>query len=381
MKYILLLLALLEVFSPQAQFSYGSIAITNKKKLKQIQRVPFNEVVVFDNRFDTTNFLVALNFNGVEIDSFSRPASQEIEFYIKGRITPLPKDKRTLYINLKQLRFGNIPGLSGKMFFSADAYIAEEGKLIKVYSLKNEYGIRRSFNHTIASTLDKFLQQLSDRFYREKHTDTSSMKDLDRNVTAGWASYSIFSYDNTKDGVYKTFNDFREDKIDSSVQFNLQFGNDSAYHIAFPKQSIYNTGQSESLYHFWGVCCNGQLYLLLLGKYLLPLNKRGNTFYFDLPKTMPDMRTMIQLGPIYGGLGNGFTPVLSGMDAKGAVIFLGVIVAVAITFVIVESIIKVIKKNNSKTEKSAAKNAVPIFKENNFRHCFLDMDTGDIIYR
>ena len=219
-----------------AQFSHGSIPLTIEKKLKHIDRVPFDQIIVLDNRFDSTNFLIAeVILKKPEMDGFSLPASKKIRKYLEKAIAPFSKEKRTVYINLKQLRFGNLRSISGTLFFAADVYLVKEEKLIKIFSAKKEYSFHRTYNRTITLALNNLIEEVSKNYYLQNKTplDTFTLEEVNKNVREDWASYAIIKQNNYEDGIYKTLNDFKDNKVDSSLVFKMQFEPDSFYHIIF----------------------------------------------------------------------------------------------------------------------------------------------------
>lgn len=384
MKYFLTLFSLLAVSTlSQAQFSYGSIHLTSEKKIKHIQRVPFNKVVLFDNRFDTTNFLVNHNvLKAPEMDSFSMPASKEIKNYIEKMIEPFPKDNRQVYINLKQLRFGNLNNLSRFLFFTAEAYTPENKGLVKIFSLEKKYLLRHNYRATIRHALNDFVIKISKKYNLDTiNKKTYTIENLTKNVMTEWADLPIINQNNYVDGIYRTWSDFRDNKIDSCAQFELQLKDDSTYRISFLQKNNGYQKWNELVSDIFVASYNGKLYIPILGKYFVQIEKMNNTFYFYIPHSLPDMFIIMPNWNLFyinpgGGssdfnnFGNGF----GNMDARAFIVLIGVVIVVAITVAVLRSI----ERNNQR--KKEAELMSQIYPGENFRNCFIDMGTGDIIY-
>jgi hypothetical protein len=384
MKYFLTLFSLLAVSTlTQAQFSYATLHLTSAKKIKHIQRVPFSKVEVFDNRFDTTNFLVKRTaLKTPEMDSFSMPASEEIKNYIEKIIEPFPKDARTVYINLKQLRFGNLNNLSRFLFFTAEAYTSVNKGMVKIFSLEKRYLLRNGYRATITHALNDFVKKISKNYNLDTvNGKTYTSENLTKNVMVEWADLPIINQNNYVDGIYRTWSNFRDDKIDSFAQFDLQLKTDSTYRISFFQKNHMYERWDGLVSNIFVVSYNGNLYIPILGKYFVPLEKKNNTFYFYVPHSLPDMFiimpnwNLFYINPGRGSsdfnnFGNGF----GNMDARAFIVLIGVVIVVAITVAVLKSI----ERNNQR--KKEAELMSQIYPGENFRNCFIDMGTGDIIY-
>ncbi|HLY69753.1 MAG TPA: hypothetical protein VKR53_08485 [Puia sp.] len=376
MKYFLTLFLLVAFWiSLPAQFSYGSIKLIATKKLKHVLKVPFNQVVVFDNRFDSTHFLVDRNaLLPPEKDSFSMPASKEIKNYIERIIAPFPKDNRLVYISLKQLRFGNLNNFSHLLFFTADIFTPRNQKLIKIFSLQKTYFFRHSYEATITRALNDFVKKTCRKYSLDDNSrKTYAVEELNKNVSTEWASLPIVAQNNYVDGIFRTWSEFRDNKIDSCTQFGLELERDSTYRINLLQNHNYQkwNGQVENIF---AVAYSGSLYIPILGKYFVPLEKMNNTFYFYVPHSLPSMFTIIPNWNLFEDVGSSVQPDFSGMDARAFLVFVGVIVVVAITVAIVRSIEK------NKLRKKEAELVSEGYPGENFRNCFFDMGTGDVIY-
>ena len=251
MKHIINSVVLMIVMvQSHAQFSHGSIPLTIEKKLKHIESVPFDQIIVLDNRFDSTNFLMAeVILKKPEMDGFSLPASKEIRKYLEKAIAPFSKEKGTVYINLKQLRFGNLRSISGTLFFAADVYLVKEEKLIKIFSAKKEYSFHRTYNRTITLALNNLIEEVSKNYYLQNKTplDTFTLEEVNKNVREDWGSYAIIKQNNYEDGIYKTLNDFKDNKVDFVSLFlkcNLSL---IVFIILFFSKKINMLGQMGSL--------------------------------------------------------------------------------------------------------------------------------------
>ncbi|HSZ85440.1 MAG TPA: hypothetical protein VK787_05380 [Puia sp.] len=406
MKYFLPLFLLLAFsISLKAQFSYGSIHLTSEKKIKHIQRVPFSKVEVFDNRFDTTNFLVNRNvLKAPEMDSFSMPASKEIRNYIEKIIAPFPKDNRMVYINLKQLRFGNLNNLSRFLFFTAEVYAPENKDVVKIFSFEKKYLVRRGYRATITRALNDFVIKISKNYSNDSiNRKTCTIEDLHRNVQSEWAALPIIQQNSYyENGIFTTWKDFRDDKLISCNDFYLQAQADSTYRIRINGESDEYQKSDGQVKNVWAVSYEGKLYIPILGKYFVPLEKKDNTFYFYIPHSLQDMVEIIPhwnffefaamadggsqidlSGVNVGGKGSGHGGAHGGgghggghgnVDGRVLLILFGVVVVVVVTV----AVIKAIEKNHQR--KKEVELISQTYAGENFRNCFIDMGTGDIIY-
>ncbi len=388
MKYhtILGIVFLLSTLQSQSQFKHGSITLSYSKKLKHIEKIPFNEIIVLDNRFDTTNFLIdETHVKNPEMDCFSKPASEEIRTYIQKITAPFPKESNTVYINIKQLRFGNLIKLSRTLFFSADAFIRQKNGFKKILSIKNEDPFRRNYNYTIVIALNNLIQELCSHYYHH-HVDTIdyTLGEINKNIMLEWASYPIIKQNNLAIGTYSTFDNFRNNKIDSSRQFILKTNEDSTYHVSFSDSNKYYKNKTNIAKSIFAICYNGNLYISIYQDNFIPLQRQNNSFYFSVPTSLPNMYSIIFRRMFPGDFVDASSFGNVPLDFSGAqfnngaavLIGLGIIATIGITVAIVNEI----KKKNQHDPKKTIKPIHQKIVDQTMRDCFLDMDSGDIVY-
>jgi hypothetical protein len=334
-------------------------------------------VEVFDNKFDTTNFLVdRAGLRPPEMDSFSMPASREVKNYIEKIIAPLPKVNRRAYINLKQLRFGNLNNFSHLLFFTANVYSPKNKRLVKIFSLEKTYFFRHSYEATVTLALNDLVKKTCRKYNLDSiNRKTYPVEELNKNVMSEWAALSIVDQNSYADGIYKTWSDFRDNKIDSCTQFESQLKDDSTYRISFLDKNRGYQKWNGLVNNIFVVSYGGNLYIPILGKYFVPLEKMNNTFYFYVPHSFPDIVAIIPNWNLFDiNADGGGQPDFSGMDGRAFLVLVGVSIVVAITIAIVRGI----KKSNLR--KKEAGSISHIYPGENFRNCFLDIGKGDIIY-
>jgi hypothetical protein len=393
MKYIITLSVLVMSFSlATAQFRYDSVSLVAQDKPLPIKRVPFDKVVVFDNRFDTVCLRVdESQRQSIKMDCFSQPASEEIKNFIENSIVFFPEDKGTVYISIKQLRIGNLGYLSHKLFFAADAYLSKNEKLEKIYSVKKEYSFGHSYKNAITKALNKFIVELCNDYYKPREIDSNAytVNDVNNNVINDWASYRIIKENQSANGVFKSFDDFRNNIMDSCVDFSLQISADSTYHIVFSGKNDYYDANTRAVKNIFAVSFNNELYIPILGQHFMPLYKTNNSFEFYVPASLPDPYTIIynqrftndevsealDLTGIYvnsrsqsSHSGHGHHTGNGASDWKAALIVTGALVGIAATIAIVNAV----KRKHHQQDQRMQIEAL--------RYCFLDMDTGDFIY-
>jgi hypothetical protein len=359
-------------------------------KLHGIRRVPFNTVTVIDNRFDTTKLLVladgTLPFHEL---AFVQPASLAIASYIQRVVDPLLKTDRRLYIDLKQFRFGNIatrigagqannvfhkndPPIKYCLFFSASAYFSTgDHQYKKVFSFKKATvlqikGFRGDFyQRTVIKALSDFVTALCITDIRAYSWDSAVYDEgrIRTNVIADWASYPINQQTPSANCIYPTFDDFLNSRP-RVVDLSLRMAADSTYSLNIP------TGVKSP----WGAYYEGVFYFGLDAphtastqhdRFFLPLVSRNSTFYFYLPHSLPNMYAMLSIGSmatqdILDNSGSVQTNTYADLGA----------LAIGAIFGVREN--RVIK---DKREKIALGG-----RGGDLRQCFLDMDSGDVVY-
>jgi hypothetical protein len=237
--------------------------------LHHIRHIPFNRVVVYDNRFDTTKVGIVERGNmPFQIVVFDKPASLVIGKYMEKAISRHARTNRTLYVNLLQLRFDNIPGdicagepIYPTLFISADAYYSTDRQQFKrVLSMKMPvdwtfpvFGSAYE-EPTIKKALTIFIEAICSADARTAKPDTSiyTSADIHAGVVSHWAAYPINTQPLFSNGIYLTFADFIKNRI-TPADLSLDMGTDSMFtlHLAdsFARSAKENKISSNSI---WG---------------------------------------------------------------------------------------------------------------------------------
>jgi hypothetical protein len=354
-------------------------------KLHGIRRVPFSSVTVMDNRFDTTKLKVlvdgTLPFHEL---AFAQPASLVVESYIRRLINGLPQNDRRLYIDLRQFRFGNIatrigtgqannvfrkndPLIRDCLFFSANAYISTgEHQYKKVFSFKKPIvlqikGMRGDiYQRTVIKALSDFVTALCAVDFQAYARDGAvySEESLRTNVIADWAFYPINQQTPSANGIYPTFDDFLNNRL-QIVDPSLRMADDSAYLLNIP------TGVKTP----WGVYYDGVFYFGLnsppASHFFLPLVSRNNTFYFYIPNSLPNMYAMLTAGQL--------TPQ-SILDNSSSI---QTNTYADLTGLVIGAIFQA---GENRAIKNKLKKVTLYGTGGDLRQCFLDMDSGDVVY-
>ena len=354
-------------------------------KLRGIRHVPFNQVTVIDNRFDTTKLKVladgALPFHEI---IFAQPASTVIASYIHRAIARLPQTNRRLYIDLKQCRCGNIATRLGGgqannapikdcLFFSANAYFSTgTHQYKKVLSFKKAIVLKYKgisgdiHSPTVKRVLSDFITALC-TVDMQAYTRDSAIYDeesIHTNVIADWATYPINQQTPSANGVYFTFDDFLNNRL-QVVDFSVRMECDSTYSLDIPTRVKIPWGAFYEGVFYFGL--NVPHTLLREGNlFFLPLVRRNNTFCFHLPNQLPNMYAMLSaesLPPTGYTLDNP-GPGITNLYVASAALVIGVISQAVKNQVI-----------NKRQDKIASYGTSA-----DLRQCFLDMDCGDVVF-
>lgn len=329
--------------------------LSSDLKLRHITEVPFNHVVVFDNRFDTTSLKFEQNGKyPPKILIFNAPAAETLAHYLYNGVGRLQRGDQTLYIDLRELRFGNIA--DEYLFIAADAYLSKKnGGLSRVCSFKKNVVVPNSgwnSNYDERALADAMSSLVEAVCAGEALPDTAtrSSSDLHTNVTKSWAVYPAVHQQQSADGFYMTFDDFAHNRV-QPAQINL---------IPDKEDSLYKLPPGVRN-RAWGVCYKGHPYIgmadpasLNYRKVLfLPLHLKGNTFIFHIPNSLPDMYAMLSSRQIME-----YMTRMDNIDNE-------------------DYTRKPDKEELGDRVTRIQKDGI---ESRDFRDCFLDMDTGDVIY-
>jgi hypothetical protein len=131
-----------------------------------------------------------------------------------------------------------------------------------------------------------------------------------------------------------------------------------------PKDSIYRIRSAKisgnpDINFCWAVNENGLRYFRLYKDIFVKLFQCENTYCFHVPRTLPDMYAMLSIEET--------TPDNSNFSSNGNLLW-------DMAKILVSSALSSIDKKNEE-EKIKQRSTY-----NKYRDCFIDMDTGDIIY-
>jgi hypothetical protein len=371
--------------------------------------IPFKEILVLDNRLAPPNiFIDESGGYPVWAYAFDRSGADVIKEYLDRVIAPLSKGEKTLLLNIQQLRIPNkrniirkvsnrrrvlrkggkefhAPGLfplRESLLFSAEAYYRTNGdgyhKIVTVHEYYYTYEIHKNLGQLIARALNDLLETVStsgdssarsikrrevnylwaDSLTADYSADTldHSWEQINGDARDRWTLYPIWTSQQETSGVYQDFDDFKYDNLrpgQVQVKWNEK---DSLYNITLPQ-----TGVDAKRNFHWAVRDKGSLYLWVSGNAYLKLAKEGNRFCFDLPATLPDMYTLLSMEESKSH-DNVPSPHTGNLLADLGALLIGEAAGDAI--------------KHADQKRMAHSGAA----STTFRHCFIDMDSGDLIY-
>lgn len=354
---------------------------TSLKKL-QIDKVPFDQIEILDNRNDTSE--IFLYEDGTLPVKSLHLTTEAIKEYFYNGLKNISKEKKTILLNLTQLRVSNKTYIlrRGKkrevyphkqrdyIMFSAEVYFKiDSNKYRKIVVIDKEYYTFGSIEKTVPAILTDFIEATGSMFEydkknsrkRKEFTKDSSFSysrdttcltidDICHNLNINH-KYPIIDKKIYQCGVYLSFDDFKNDILYESKN-ELSFDDKDSVYLA----SIENASKDFP----WAISDNGNLYILLFKNIYLPLVKIDNTFSFYVPKTLPNMYTLLSIEEFDGHTYS---------SSPSADIWTNLI-DFGLTLVI-ESLVK----------KSKQKQFAEAGIMSDFRKCFIDMYSGDFIFK
>lgn len=378
-----------------AQDSIKTVSLAFKKPVR-LAYTPFDKVEVLDNRIDTAKFYTYQTGSYPVISlGFGKNAADSIEKYMAQVIKSRPSKEGSLLINIKQLRVCNLQYIPRKVgrkefnfrmrdniSFTADIFYKLDGNAYKrLLSIDNLYytpgaefiGNRMLdiFNITIEMAaiaqdslsvagdkkIPKSIKRLQkDVAYFKKITvpDTATIEEINVNTKSSWSNFLIVKDVVPGSGVFLSFDDFRDNKP-VAAHFTISHNaKDSLYEVANIK---FDTSKSRKM--IYAICDSGNLYVPITNDRYQKLERFENTYSFSVPHNLPDMYSILSLWRYSGGK--------SGSSSGNLLIDLAAVAASAI----VDGII-----TDSANRKISKKGLQSL----QYRHCFIDMDSGDFIY-
>ena len=402
MGYSFILVLLIFSFNAQSQKQAFNINLKPESEKIYFDSVPFNKVRVIDLRFDTVEFYI--NHHGrypVSYFRFQSTALDEISDYIIKRTSASLKGNKGLLIVIHQFRIPNKTSVltrskknpnsstkgslgSNYTLFSANIYFElGEGQLQEVASIN-----KKNHNYLPESPVEASIQKVLDdlirtvvlfenstqaniktlpRKFREILRDSTSFKFARPHSTINenqiwestkekWEKYPVVAGITNQKGAYKNFDDFREDKADTtgfSIKYNEE---DSVFRVLVPGMS-----KKERFYMPWAVKEDGNVFINIIGNVYVKATKQNGTFHFYIPYTLPDMYSLLSKEALQSKSSS------SSAHPSGNLLidFVGLVVEG-----IADSWIK----------KSGGRKIMNEGYYHPFRYCYIDMDSGDIIY-
>jgi hypothetical protein len=222
--------------------------------------------------------------------------------------------------------------------------------------------------------LDCTINQIG---HSSRHNGESYTLDcINQRMNADWAAYPIINAEvPSKSGFYSGFSTFRDNAI-IPYPFRMKLRADGAYRLILPLSGDIEV--DKKVKQCWAVAdSSGSFYINLGHNIFLPLERRDNTFCFQVPRSLSDSH-LVQLLKSQGAPSppppttsseNWFNG--SDLGAKAALVLIGALIVVGITYEITAASITHarIKDRDRK-----------IKIQTDFREAMFDMDSGAITY-
>lgn len=289
MKKVMEVYLLVSLFFSGIHAQDKIVDLKYNKSLFNNNAITFNRVVVLDSRIDTLKIGIAQSgaFNKLVIARFGKPASAAVQEYLGNILSDSGSGSKLLLINLRKLTsFEKNYSLKdwGYIDFAADAYLQQnENFYVKILSADTLY-VLKAVDVTEA-LLSKISDVMNNMVYQIVSVDLSAVD-----------SSQLFSFDEVRDarynrwmqfpvnssplhgtGVFKTFEDFRDNKIDSIGYTITQQGNGSYKLYELNKENPSDRGKMAK--GIWGINTASGPYIGI-NNVFVPLEKKNNAFYF-----------------------------------------------------------------------------------------------------
>ena len=377
------------------------------KKKAIVKYSPFGTVQVLDNRFDRTRLFTYENSNYPPYYiTFAETAALSIKGYLENANQRGLHGNDTLLLNVDQLRIpnqraiyrrtrpdGSRVGTNIRDYFlvKAQAYHQAENDYVLICSINLKYYTNKETS-TVNPSLARIMGDIFDdilklscvsneaksrkkvlrrlkgfendtepvAFNKQRNPDTLNISEIDMNVIEKWLNYPILRNQNlVSDGVYLNFDDFRDNTL-TKQNFQLDFDvKDSTYsyrsEISMAKRKLP-----------WTIFYEGEFYVYLKDSSYLKLSKERSTFSFTVPQSLPDMYGILSV--MESGSPNGSNAAISIADPTANLAANLVYAAIP-------------RRKSKNSYKEYYKERWNFYGDPvNFRKCFIDMDSGDIIY-
>jgi hypothetical protein len=410
---ILMALCMAAVCFGNAQIIHSAIGHLDPGRIPSLKQLdvdytPFGSVTVLDNRPDSTKFYLAENGDYPPTAvGFDTTASIAIRQYLEGLTSYLKKGHIPLIINLRQLYIPNqrfilrtvekdlsifgIPAMRAAstravdarnfIWFVADIYYrSDDLHYRKIFTYQYQFSflgynyIRQRLEQIFAFLLEtagtayakanglkigtrKLYRIIKDSSYYKYDPQQQDIPiaAISQKAELSWAAYPIFQVTNLRSGLYRNFDDFRNNKITGSPIHLLFDGEDSVYRIQRQDKD------SSALNKNWAVCDGKSLYFKIGRNTYLRFSRTDSGFFFSVPWSMPDMYAVLSIMEEHAVGRSGIAANSNNLFANlAAAAVAGTVDGITIP---------------SRTKKIFAEGL-----KHNFRRCYIDMDTGDILY-
>jgi hypothetical protein len=338
-----------------------------------VKYTPFNTVEVLDNRVDTV-CLYALQDGTFppKVLQLGGTTSGEIREQLQKEINVIPHKSDTLLINLLQCKVVNKYNLLQKdergthqlrrcILLWADLYRKRtDGLYYPIVMIKKVYPVRGDLSLTLSRALKEMLRMAGNiplkdvpDFQYPKDTKGYTLPQINIPEKKHWMNYPIIAQEALPNGVYMFFSDFRSG-VPAINTLHLQYN---------AKDSVYLLSNAEKKWHDfpWGIVDSGVLYINIFSNIYVKSWFCHYTYCFYVPYSLPDMYTLLSIQPgIYGNSASNANTsgnLLVGLTAEA--------IQASIDALFSNAILKRIKKQGMLS---------------GFRFCYVDMDSGDIIY-
>ncbi|HRH50088.1 MAG TPA: hypothetical protein PLP23_15135 [Panacibacter sp.] len=362
-----------------------------KQKKLNITSTPFANIEILDNRIDTER---VFNYeNGIFPPSYLYLDKSAVKNYFENAIMNISNGDETLLINLSQLRIANksyvikngikhpliAHNLRMYIQFQAEIFIKksdnEYKKLLTVNKEYYSFGLYEKILPGIFNDVIEMVSSINEFANAEKATNNKTLLKFLQDSTAflnisdsikytrerickesnKWAEYPIIKQTVYSNGAYLSFDDF-QNSISSPTDISLQFDEKDSVYKAFGE-----TNKKSSFLWPAFISYDNELYAYLFNNVYLKMYKSKNTFYFYVPRNLPNMYMIFSIEEIkhedsyYSSSGiSNIWVALIGLASSATI----------------ESLTK-----NPKQKQILENSLKP-----DFRSCFIEMSSGDIIY-
>jgi hypothetical protein len=300
-RSLLFLLLLTQLLSVCGQTNEAPIHLYSSRNSIHFNRPFFNRIIVMDNRFDSSRIISYVHENGhIMAVIIDKTFSEAVRGYIEEAAKEAPKNGRTLLLEIR--RFEIVPAslLPAALTIKANVYYGRgDSAFIKFGSLEIDfnpiyYRNPKSVSLWIGKALDALLREIDSKdtvLFIDKSGGVALQTIRRENVMNDWGKYPINKADTYPSGVYEFYQPFRRNQVEK-FNLRLKMRDDSLYEVTFTdslsdeKQRVYNwltitLGQGIISY-------DGKLYYMIQFPLCVPLKKKNNTFYFQVPASLPN---------------------------------------------------------------------------------------------